>query len=248
MRGADKIVVAAISVAGVVVAILDFLGITDKTPITQLTLILLGAVGLHLVVSSVTNDDTAGRQAIALEKLLDRIEGKDITRFTSGQEIEEYLARRIREAKVEVCDLSWKLEISAGFASRSRVKSHGAYEASIKAVSKLLTYREIFTFNDPRRMEKMLRRVAEARPGYSCRYYDEGSSIPRLQFVIIDNEEVVIFAMSAHSVLCAVRNPTLLGVFKPYFEEAWRRAIPLKDGPVVHQNNVDHVVQSVSRV
>jgi hypothetical protein len=246
MRRADKLVLVAISIAGVVVAALDFAGVISKIPYAQVTLVLLGAVGLQLVILSITADDAAKRQVTLTEKLLGRVESTDITRFASGKEIEEYLAKRIRDAKVEVCDLSWKLEISASFGSMSRTKSHSAYEASIKAASKLLTYREIFIFNDPRRLEKMLRRIAEARPGYSCRYYENNSGIPRLQFVIIDNEEVVIFAMSAHSTLCVVRNPTLLGVFKPYFEEAWRKAIPLKDGPMVHQVNVEQAIRSIS--
>lgn len=246
LRSADNIVIAAISIAGIVIAVLDFAGVVGKVPYSQLGLVLLGAVGLHLAILSYTTDDSSKHQTASIERMLSRLESKDTIIFANGQEIEEYLAKRIREAKFEICDLSWKHEISASFASKSRVKSHGAYEASIRTVSKLLTYREIFIFNDPRRIEKMLRRIAEAHPGYSCRYYDDNSDVPRLQFVIIDHEEVVIFAMSAHSTLCAVRNPALLGVFRPYFEEAWRKAAPLKDGTVVHHENVARVVGNIS--
>lgn len=199
-----------------------------------LAVLLLALIGIHLGSSHLEEtkfrDDT-------LERLRAFSESSDrpaIRVFDNALSLERYLSRRIREAESEVCDLSWKHRISAGFAVGSRKSSHHAYERSVAAAAKRITYREIFVFNDSRRLEKMIRRIEENRDCYSCRYFEDESRIPRLQFVIIDNREVVFFAVAPNATLCALESKELVGVLKPYFEEAWLNAIPIKDGKVVH--------------
>ena len=108
----------------------------------------------------------------------------------------------------------------------------------ISIASERVSYREIFIFSDPRRVKKLERRLAEAKSGYSCRYYPKDSNIPRLQFVIIDNEEALFFASSAHSPLCAVKSREFCKVFHSYFEAAWSGATPIKDGPNIDEKQL----------
>ena len=161
--------------------------------------------------------------------------------FKDSAEQEVYLAKRITEAKKEICDLTWKEKLSLSSALPKRVRTHKTYESSIARAAKKVPYREVFTFSDDRRIEKLKRRLAEKLPGYSCRYFPSPCEIPRLQFVLIDHEEVV-FASSSYPFLCAIRQPELCAVFSEYFETIWSVAVPLKDGDVIHQDEVDKVL------
>ena len=45
-------------------------------------------------------------------------------------------------------------------------------------------------------IKKLEQRLKENKSGYSCKYFKDDSDIPRLQFVIIDDDEVLFFASS----------------------------------------------------
>ena len=98
-----------------------------------------------------------------------------------------------------------------------------------------------FVFGDGRRKEKLKRRIEENCAGYSCRYYPQPCSIPRLQFVIIDREEI-IFASSSYPTLCAIRQAELCEIFQAYFDAIWSEAVPLKEGGNIYLDEVDKVL------
>ena len=116
----------------------------------------------------------------------------------------------------------------------------------ITEVSDRITYREIFMFNDARRIDKLNRRLAENKNGYSCRYFKENSTIPRIQFVIVDDEEVFFFASASDSLLCSFQNRQLCQVFRSYYEALWSAAISIKDGPHIDQEQVAHILSTPS--
>ncbi len=241
LRKIDIIILGAIALASSIIAIVDFFdlfgGVSPNYPL--FILLLLGIIGLHLIISHFSQEDFRSHTTASLQSIVRGIKTADFRVFNDSIEIESYLAKRILEAKKSVCDLSWKVKISEGFSASNRQLAHGYMDKCIAEVSDRIPYREIFMFNDPRRAEKLERRLLEKKRGYSCRYFKDDSPIPRLQFVIIDDEEIFFFASAADSLLCAFRSQELCKVFRSYYEVSWNAAIPIKDGPRIYDEEVE---------
>jgi hypothetical protein len=245
LRKIDSIVLGVSALAAIVLCVLDFTRIIPEdtwkpSVLSLIILMLLALITIHLIVSHFIDEDFQAHASKLIEQINASIALGEVRKFKDSAEIEHYLAKRVLEAKF-VCDLSWKSRISEAFSSGHRQASHGSLDQSIAKASDRASYREIFVFSDPRRIEKLERRLHENKDGYSCAYYKDESRIPRLQFVIIDDEEILFFAVSAHSQLCAIRSPELIKVFKPYFEEAWSHAVIIKQGKTVHQKEVEKI-------
>ena len=208
-----------------------------------ITVLLLGALGLHLVTTTLTTESFENKVLDHLTNLRRDVKAADLRVFEDSVELENYLGKRLLEAKSGVCDLTWKNTISAGFSASSRQLAHGYMDKCIASASARIPYREIFIFSDERRVSKLRRRLAEGNDGYSCRYFPDTSSIPRLQFVIVDDAEVFFFASAPDSILCAVRGKDIARVFKSYFEALWASATRLKEGPAINRVEVDRVLR-----
>ncbi|MBI1921484.1 MAG: hypothetical protein HYS23_10460 [Geobacter sp.] len=243
LRNIDIIILIFIAIAAGVLAVMHFLGLVDSmaehSPV--LTLLLLSFVGLHLIISHFSQEDFQKETNKFHQQIIDGLRDTKTTVFNDSIEMEAYLGKRMLEATKSICDLTWKSKISSGFSASTRKVAHGNLENCIKEASSRIDYREIFIFNDKRRVEKFERRLAENNSGYSCRYFKDDERIPRLQFVIIDNEEVFFFASSSDSNLCSIRSHEISKVFKSYYDAAWHSAIPLKDGHTVHSVEVEKV-------
>jgi len=226
LRKIDLVILVFIALVASTISILDFFNIVDaSTPnLTLFTLLLLGMVGLHLIVSHFSQEDFRANTTRLLEKIVGTIGAVDLRIYNDSMEIESHLAKRILEARKSVRDLSWKAKISEGFSAGNRQLAHGYMDKCIAEASDRISYREIFIFNDPRRAAKLERRLTERKRGYACRYFKDDSLIPRLQFVVVDDEEVFLFASSSDSVLCSFRSKELSKVFCSYYEAAWSAA------------------------
>jgi hypothetical protein len=236
----DLIVLCLIALVAITLTVYDFFhrGGTPSPYFPLYTLFLLGLIGLHLIVSHLRFERFQNDTNTLLQHIDKGVNAADIRIFSDSGELESYLGKRMLEARKSVCDLSWKAKISEGFSASNRQMAHLHMDKCIAEASERIAYREILIFNDPRRVEKLDRRLSENKNGYSCRYFREDSIIPRLQFVIVDDEEVFFFASSAHAVLCSVRNQELCKVFKAYYEAIWNAAIPIKDGPTIYSDEV----------
>lgn len=243
LRKVDLVILILIALATGVVSVLDFFGILDPKDFSYpvFTLLLLSAVALHLVVTHFTQEDFHAKTILLLSKLSDNTQLIDLRIYSDSMEIESHLAQRMLEAKKSVRDLTWKAKISEGFSASNRQLAHGYMDKCIAETSDRITYREIFVFTDPRRVEKLERRLSENKRGYSCRYFREDCPIPRLQFVIVDDEEVFFFASAADSILCSIRSRELSNVFRSYYEAAWDSAIRIKEGPRVFEDVVAEI-------
>lgn len=244
----DLVILALITVIAATLSIGDFFhflpNYSQNYP--MITLLLLAGLGLHLVTTRVSSENYESESLASLKLLLQNNRPTDVRVFEDSAEIENYLGKRISEATKSVCDLSWKNKIGPGFSASSRQLAHGYMDKCIAAASKRIAYREIFVFNDPRRVEKLRRRLAEKSGGYSCRHYPE-SRIPRLQFVVVDDAEVFFFASAPDSILCSVASVELAKVFRSYFDAAWGAATPIKEGPHVYQDEVDSIVSAIGK-
>jgi hypothetical protein len=254
----DALLLILISIAAIMISIADFMGLLDKINFLPqlnfetLLLVLLGVIGLHLGTAHIErvkfqDSFEGGTDRLTEEfnsyadQLVQAVRGVQIKVFTDAAEQEIYLAHRLNEATIEVCDLSWKDTMSVSAGLPPRLRSHRTYETSIAKAAKRIPYREIFIFSDVRRIDKLKRRLAENTPGYSCRYFGTTDKIPRLQFVIIDREEIV-FASSSYPTLCSIRQAELADIFQAYYEEIWDKAMPLKEGTIIHNNEVAKVI------
>lgn len=245
------------------VTIADYTGLVKKLnwdlspDYNAMLLVLFGVIGLHLATSHILEErfrdsfDGGSERLVKefskqAEALLKKIQGAEVLGFANAAQQEHYLAKRLADAKVEICDLSWKETLSLHVSLPERVKSQKSYENSIEKTARRIPYREIFVFSDPRRIDKLKRRIDEDLPGYSCRYFPS-STIPRLQFMIIDREEIV-FASSSYPTLCSIRQPHLAQIFQAYYESAWAAATPLKEGRNLRHDEFKKVLAQSSGV
>lgn len=208
---------------------------------------ILGVIAVHLVGVHLSRRTHHTTMQQALARLAVSVEGVQIRSFEDGAELDRYIAMRISSAKTEVCDLSWKSSISAQYGLKHRKKATQSYESAIKDASDRISYREVFVFNDARRLDKLKHRLRENRAGYSCAYFPDAHShsIPRLQFVLVDGEEV-IFASSAYPQRCAIMHKALAEIFHYYFEEIWAAATKIKDGDILQKDVVARLVAGES--
>jgi hypothetical protein len=241
LRKIDLIILIVIAIVASTLSVLHFFEFTKiaSYQFPVFTLFLLGMIGLHLIVAHFTQEDFRKDTSNLLKKLEKSANIGDFRLFNDSMEIESYLGKRMLEAKKSICDLTWKTKISAGFSASDRQIAHSYMDKCITQTSDRIPYREIFIFNDPRRVEKLERRLSENKKGYSCKYFKNDSPIPRIQFVIVDDEEVFFFASSADSILCSFRNKELCKVFKSYYEAIWDSAITIKDGPWIDHEQVE---------
>jgi len=249
LKNLDATVVGLTALVAVITSVSTLFGfpIIKSDNYAPVTLLLLAAIGVHLVVGHFLGDDFQQDTIQLLEKLDREASSLAVHMFKDSAEIESHLARAVLQAKTSVCDLSWKNRISAGFSASGRQLSHGYMDRCIAEASDRIAYREIFVFNDNRRVEKLQRRLSEQKKGYSCRYFPKDNAIPRLQFVLIDDQEVLFFASAADSPLCSITSPEVCKVFRSYYEALWAAALPIKEGPTVYQTQIDRILASVER-
>jgi hypothetical protein len=170
----------------------------------------------------------------AIESLLAHSLHAPIVRvFSDEADYKEYYIARIRSARLSVDDLTWSHRVAYHHQLKHVRQREDRLDTTISLVSELVVYREIFAFNVETRRAKLLRRMLENRPGYSCSHIESPGPVPRLQFVIIDNEEA-IFTSEAFGQKFAIRNVALIAALRIYFEYAWDQATPLKRGDTWH--------------
>jgi len=209
----------------------------DIAPLLLAILGILSLIGFHLAVNSAAQK----KHQDGVEDLMNRavlgVNGVAIREFASGDEMDGYLAKRISEAESEVCDLTWKRKVSGGYSLKARKAAQRKYVSSIKKRSEEIAYREVFIFNDVRRYDKLKIHLKANKVGYQARYFPMGTGIPRIQFVVIDKEEV-IFASSSYPRMCALKHEALAQIFYSYFNEIWASATPIIDERSIHEETL----------
>jgi hypothetical protein len=241
----DIIILLVISITAICITIFDIFDfhqvVSQNFNYSQLAVLILSFIGIHLSISFIVRNNYQNATKNELEKIIPSLQGSKIKTFDSSDEMEIYIAKRIREAKIEIADLTWKKSLSSGYSLPKREKSRATYDNSIKVVSKTVEYKEVFIFSDKRRVEKLKQRIKENREGYSCKYFPVYTDIPRLQFVLIDKKEV-IFASSTYKQLIAIENVELGLLLDSYFEKIWEEAVWIMKGKEIYQGEVDKIM------
>lgn len=178
-------------------------------------------------------------------KLLELLQGPEFRVFTSSEEQVLYIASKINSATQSICDVSWIDYWGAHRTSPQRESADRAYSDAVKNFSAHKPYREIYVFdaiptpNRERRVAQLRERAQDKNNGYYCAYLPQ-PNLPRLQFIIID-DEVVLHGFDGEStdVRCSVRHPEFARLYRAYYTRLWRAAVILKGDGYVDEKTLE---------
>ena len=246
LKRLDLIILIVITLTGILIVIIDTFDIVkselfDDVNYWKFSFIILSLIAFHLAYRFKENQDFREKTMNEINNVIKSLKGVKVIEFANSEEMETYLGKRLLEAKIEICDLSWKEKLSRRYSLVTRKKSRKSYDNSIAKISKSVLYREIFIFTDDRRKEKLKKRIIENYPGYSCSYFENSGDIPRLQFVLIDRHEI-IFASSSYPKLCAIQHKDLGAIFQAYYNQTWEKATPVIEGVNIIEREVSKIL------
>lgn len=246
----DLFLLSGVAIVAIISAILDILNIIDPN-YSKLAFAILSAITVHLITVGFIdldlfkkNQDLSLKIDSATKKIIDSLKGVEINLFEKIEEVDLYIAHRIQVAKKSVYDLNWQDHLEKNPNPRNpidREYTENEIDRCIKEFCSEPTakvYREIFTFSNNRNVQKMDVHMTYGDK-YSCSYYDNitNQKFPKLQFVIIDDEEVIFVSSAYRPNFCAIRDKRIVSIFNHYFEQSWELSDIIKDG-----KNLNHEV------
>ena len=159
----------------------------------------------------------------------------------------KYVNKQLLLAKRQVDDLSWSDPSIETFERKSSQQTDDDYAHVTTKVLEKVPYREIFIFSRKHRKDKLKEHIRKKNPNYSCAYFKNGQDnnhqIPLLNFMIID-DEVIVLGDEYNKSKFSVKNPIIVGLFKGYYEKIWNNAIKIKEGSNLHQEVIDEILNS----
>jgi hypothetical protein len=209
--------------AGVVVIVLDQMGLLPGKIVSSTT---LGLLALLATSEIVENRRRLSRIQDGLEGLskqtLEATQGVSVLMFESNAEALEYVADRMREATNSI-DIA-ALDKRRSRQSPSLEKYYKEREAAIKA--NRLKFRYVGVLHTPRRLESCLKYIADPKlHRYFAGFYQKPQpEIPLVTFTVIDRQEVFTrcpFKPGGAEGYVAIRSPGVASAFLDYFEELW---------------------------
>lgn len=217
------------------------------------------SISIHFILSGFIQDDIQKKQSKLetdlegfSDKIIDSLNGMEITFFDNINDVDSYIAKQIRNANTSVYALnSWQDFTKA----RNKFRNDTKYKKlaielneSIQffcSQKKSNEYKEIFTFDfskpHSKRYDKMLIRISY--DGYSCSYYDKQSrkKFPKVQCVIIDEEEIIFVSSAYDKYLCSVKNKNIAQIFCDYFHQAWELSTKIKEDGKVNEDVLEKI-------
>jgi hypothetical protein len=239
----DIVILIGVAIICVISACLDILGITEPN-YSVMAFALLSAITVHFITAGFLdmdllkkNQDLSTKLDIATKTIIDSLRGVEITLFDKIEDVDMYIAHRITVAKKSIYDLNWQDHLDKNPNPRNPVDreyNENAIDRSIKGFcleNSAKVYKEVFTFSHSRNFQKMEAHIAYGDK-YSCSYYDNllKPKFPKLQFVIIDDEEVVFVSSAYRPNFCAIKDKKIVSIFNNYFEQAWEFSDKIKEG------------------
>jgi len=152
------------------------------------------------------------------------------------QDADLYIANKIKNALKCVYDLTWQdygLNNPNPRNIPDRNYSEKKIDESIEAfcAKENVIYQEIFTFSDSRSLPK-LKRHLKYGDNYNSAYYNNLNNaplFPKMNFVIIDEEEVIFVSSAYGNSMCAIRDKKIVEICSIYFKQAWKISEKIKD-------------------
>lgn len=257
----DLALLFGVAVITIISACLDILDIKEPN-YSIMAFALLTAITVHLITVGFIdldlfkkNQDLSLKIDTATKKIIDSLKGVEINLFEKIDEVDLYIAHRIQVAKKSVYDLNWQDHLDKNPNPRNPVDreyTENEIDKNIKEFCSEPTakvYREIFTFSNNRNVQKMDVHITYGDK-YSCSYYDNitNPKFPKLQFVIIDDEEVIFVSSAYRPNFCAIRDKRIVSIFNNYFEQAWELSEIIKDGRNINQETINNIRQTYTKL
>jgi len=250
MQTESYLLVATALLSGIV-SLLDLFGLLEgigwlQNRVPSITLLIVSGVAAYLVTERRSHlevmqnemekrfEELVRSVSLSTTTIIQALNGVELRVFDSGREMMKYINTRLSQTKIQVDDLSWSSAIGLGFGLTITQEMNEEYAKQVERLSKIITFREVFMFNRPGRIEKLEQRIAENSPGYSCAFY-ASADVPLLQFMIIDKEELFVLSDQLDTKL-ATRHPVLVRLFSDYYEDIWKQAKVIKHGPTIKQD------------
>jgi hypothetical protein len=256
----DTIVLVTAAIGCVIIMLL---GLLDWNKIITLPItidyafvscVLLGAIAIHFALSIYGNfgqKEVEHKIDESTRKIIDSLVGVEKQTFNSMNAVDEYVTKRIKEATSRVYDLNWLVsdKPSNRDVEKDRLtRFHKNLNNGITHFNnnkKTDFYREIFVFHYPLKVDVMKSRLNFEK--YSCKYYHKNNKFPKLQFVIIDDEEVIfISSLYKNGQLCAIRDKIIVALFIHYFDYSWKNALLIREDGKTENEVVAEIESSFS--
>lgn len=245
----DKVILLTVSI---ICGIVIFFGLMGRTTIfgwsidyAYISCVLLCAIATHFILSiygSFGHKQIENKINQSVTSIVESLNGVEKITFNTIKEVDSYVANRIKNAKNTVQDLNWqdfRIPVT-NHTQQHRQEVDDEIDDSIKEfcnrkrnleTKKKSVYEEIFTFpkSNKRNLQKMKSHVNYGDI-YSCYYYEtlEELKFPKLQFVIIDDEEVIFVSSEYKENFCAIKDRRIVNICLNYFMQARELSIMIK--------------------
>lgn len=224
--------------------------------------LLIALVG-QFIISSFKSQNNSQKVVLHLTEfkttIIESIRGVEKRDFQLITDVDAYVAKRIKDAKFSVKDLNWQdfKIIASNNITDNRQITDDAIDDSIKYFCKKMQrnkdlkkkaeYIEIFTFPDSNisNLEKMKNHL-EFGDIYSCSYYETKDVLkfPKLQFVIIDNLEVIFVSSEYSGFFCSIKDKNIINICNNYFMQSWTLSTKIKFKNQIAKDDVIKAIES----
>ncbi len=251
----DITILIAVAVLCAVFGFIDILSEKNAIDYSFLACVLLFAITIHFIASAFLeidllkkHQDISTKIDFSTKTIIDSLKGVEIKLFDKIEDVDLYVAQKITNAKKSVFDLNWQDYLKNNPNPRNpvvREYTENEIDKSIKqfcSESYAKIYREIFTFSYSKNFQKMLTHMTYGN-NYNCAYYDniKHPKFPKIQFVIIDDEEVIFVSSAYRPHFCAIHDKRIVSIFNNYFEQAWQLSRVIKDKDGTKQGIIEKI-------
>lgn len=233
----DNIILATVAIIGLLLSVFDLFGWfnLDNTRISVLILFLLSMISLYMTRERRNSLEEIQKDIALLKEqpaeIISALDGVRVRTFKNAFELLEYTTQRVIELTQDsqkhwIDDTSWGIELGYEAQLPKNQEISLKHREIMRAFGESNTYRDIFIFTSPSKFEKINQRLELS--GYSCAYYREKPDVLPINFLIIDDKEVILLADNFDGNM-AVQHPEIVRMFKIYYEKLWDKAITIKD-------------------
>lgn len=239
----EQILAFGLAIASIVISLLDLAGLLQGIPFlaghtSALSLLVIGSVVGYLALERRSKLDKI-EEAVkeGFETTLSSIAGGRVRLLDNVVDMEEYVARRTREAHRSIDDLTWGDHIIKGRTKADEIAFvHYVTAKSHATLNNSIDYREVMTFPFLDRIRRAEIMAGQEYFGYQLRYYDVDHKLipPLIQFHVIDSEEVILvghrgrYISPEPEIYLATRQKEIVQYFQDYFNAIWERAKVIK--------------------
>ena len=168
------------------------------------------------------------------ENIIRDLKGVEVIRFEDNHRLLSHVAKRIREAQRTIDDVTVATddEMLLTPAAQEAFEKYVETIPAVCAKKKKIVYREIMTFPSKQHSKRAEFILSKGLSNYYlgwCKQTDE-RSLPLLQFMVIDSEEVILGfyklrddELEGRPVLLSIRHSDIVELFQDYYNTMWKR-------------------------